>query len=146
MYICDTPKFINKLIQIKKLVMKFNDLSKKTKNKEYEQRLKNEFGLFRQGENWAYNGDGALDVESQQLLNNNKTCMEMIEHLRTVFEIDLMCLVPGKPTILAFNAEPPYALASSIQPYEAAELIDSIIKKTKLKIVEYKDTFMVSLP
>lgn len=128
--------------------MKFSNLLKKTNNKEYEQRLKNEFGLFRKGKNWAYNGRGALDLKTQQQLYDKKRCMEAINYFRTETELefDLMCIVPGKPTIMVFNAKPPFALAASIQPIEAAKLVESIIKKTKLKIVDYKDSFMLSLP
>ena len=117
--------------------MKFSNLLKKTNNKEYEQRLKNEFGLFRKGKNWAYKGRGALDLKTQQQLYDKKRCMEAINYFR---------IVPGKPTIMVFNAKPPFALAASIQPIEAAKLFESIIKKTKLKIVDYKDSFMLSLP
>lgn len=126
--------------------MKFKNLFKKTKNEEYELRLKNEFGLSKKGEDWAYYGTGSFDEKIQHELHNKKACLEAINYLRTEMECDLICIVPGKPTIMTFNTKPPYAFATSMSPEESAILIDSLLKKTKLKVADYKNTFMLKLP
>ena len=126
--------------------MKLGNPFKRTTNIEYEKRLKNEFGLTRKGQDWAYFGRGALDENTQKNLHNADLCAECIDYIREQEDFNLICIVPGNTTILSFNDTPPLALASSIQPEEAAKLVDSILNKTKLKVAQYKDSFMLSLP
>jgi hypothetical protein len=117
------------------------------KNEACEQTLKNDFGLSRQGDNWAYCGRGALDVASAQKLYDAKMCMGMINYIRTESkeEFDSICIVPGKPTLIICNTKPPLGLATTLQPEEAAKMVASILEATKSKIIEYQNTFMLRL-
>ncbi len=126
--------------------MKFGNIFKKTKNSEYEQRLKNEFGLSRKGKDWAYYGRGALDENTQKNLYDAKTCLDCIDYIREENKFDMICIVPGKPTIISCNTNPPMAIASSISAEEGGELIHLILSKTKSKVLDYRDTFMLRLP
>jgi len=131
--------------------MKIFNLFKKQKEsdpkeEDYELRLKNEFGLFLQEDNWAYLGRGALDAKYAKDLSNVKACMDVINILQAEEEFDTVCIVPGKPSLIVCNAKPPMGLATSLNGDGCGELVVSILKQTKAKVVEYKNTFMLKLP
>ncbi|MCJ7580669.1 MAG: hypothetical protein MUP98_09050 [Candidatus Aminicenantes bacterium] len=108
--------------------------------------MKNDFGLSHKGNDWIYNGKGALDPKTALKLCDAKMCLGMLNFLRTGNEVefDQICIVPGKPTLIVCNANPPFGLATTLQPEEAGKVTESLVAD-KSAIIQYKNAFIVRL-
>ena len=111
----------------------------------FEADLKKNFGLVRTGTGWMYEGVAVDDKSSANELHEPKDYLEFLRQLTQTFNVDEVCIVLGRRTIIVANDKKPFCLVTNLLPQEVAPMVAALLRGGIKLVREYEGVIRLRL-
>jgi hypothetical protein len=136
---------LTKIFGGKKAAGENSQSRKDDRNPIYEQKLKTDFCLEYQKEDWVFKGGKLVDLKLPQL-SDPTFCWETAKSIAKKGDINQMCIIPSnRTTLFIFPMKPPMCFVTGLNASGIASLIASAIKETGNKVFSYHGTWLVTI-